>query len=311
MNDYIFLQRMYHAGAGACFDILSVQGYGLWSGPTDRRMRPLVVNYGRNQYIRDIMVRNGDSHKAIWISEMNWNAAPPDVDPRYGRATLDQQARWAPLAYERAQKEWPWVGVINFWYFKRATDEWLNERRPEAYFQMLEPDFTPLPVYETMNEYMRQPPVMYEGNHPANHWAVAYGEGWSPWLYEYDTARIAGDDAGSLTFTFEGNSLEIALGAHETPDFGIILRVDNGPEQVLDRLCCPSAKLWRGGHGRHTVEIRPLGNIVITHFIVRDDPHVSKGVLVAGAILLTAAWYWSRRQHQIAEASKSETDKNG
>ena len=38
--DLLYLQRMYQAGAGACFDILSVQGYGLWSGPTDRRSAP-------------------------------------------------------------------------------------------------------------------------------------------------------------------------------------------------------------------------------------------------------------------------------
>jgi len=35
--------------------------------------------------------------------------------------TLDQQAQWIPLVYERARKEWPWVGVINFWFCKRPT----------------------------------------------------------------------------------------------------------------------------------------------------------------------------------------------
>src|SRR5690606_10135868 len=59
LNDFIYLQRMYDAGAGACFDIHSMQGYGLNSGPTDRRMRPTDVNYARNLYVRDIMVANG------------------------------------------------------------------------------------------------------------------------------------------------------------------------------------------------------------------------------------------------------------
>jgi len=154
LNDFIFLQRMYDAGAADYFDILAMQGYGLWSGPTDRRMQPRVVNYSRPRFIRDIMVQNGDAHKPIWISEMNWNAAPEDVEPRYGRVTLEQQARYAVLAYQRAQKEWPWMGVINFWYFKRADDTWEHNRQPEAYFRMVTPDFQPLPVYEAMKAYI-------------------------------------------------------------------------------------------------------------------------------------------------------------
>ncbi len=305
LNDYIFLQRMYDAGAGACFDILSMQGYGLWSGPTDRRMRPLVVNYGRNEFIRDIMVRNGDAHKAIWISEMNWNAAPEDVYPAYGRVTLDQQARWAPLAYRRALKEWPWVGVINVWYFKRASDDWLIERRPEAYFQMVEPDFTPLPVYESMKAYTNQPPVMYTGQHWADDWTVTYGQGWSPWLHSHDRARVASKKAGPITFTFEGTSLQIIFGPHESPGQGIAYRVDGGPLITLGG-CCVNETLWRGRGGRHTVEIRPIGEVVITHYVVRDDPRLAPGVLVAGSLLLTGAWYAARRRHMLEVASTDE-----
>ena len=102
LNDFIFLQRMYDAGAGQCFDIMSAQAYGLFSGPTDRRMRPRNVNFARPMYIRDIMVQNGDAHKPIWISEMNWNAVPDGVaDKRFGQVSLETQARFLPLAYER------------------------------------------------------------------------------------------------------------------------------------------------------------------------------------------------------------------
>src|SRR5690606_34940718 len=76
LNDFIFLERMYAADAGKCFDVLSMQGYGLNSGPTDRRMRPVTVNVGRNQYIRELMVKHGDAGKPIWLSEVAWNAVP-------------------------------------------------------------------------------------------------------------------------------------------------------------------------------------------------------------------------------------------
>lgn len=157
LNEFVFLQRMYDAGAGQCFDIMSVQGYGLWSGPTDHRLDPITVNYSRHVYLRDIMVRNGDENKAIWISEMNWNAVPKEIpDRRFGQASLDQQARWAPLAYERAAKEWPWIGVVNFWFFKRADDSAKGESW--YYFRMADPDFTLMPVYDSMKQYITEHP---------------------------------------------------------------------------------------------------------------------------------------------------------
>ena len=152
-SDLHFLQRMYDAGAAPYFDVMATQGYGLWSGPTDRRMHPRVMNFGRPQFIRDLMVANGDGHKPIWISEMNWNAAPEEVEPRYGRVSLEEQAANLPLAYDRILNDWPWLGVANVWYLKRATDLWEQNRQPEAYFRLLAPDFTPLPVYESIKEY--------------------------------------------------------------------------------------------------------------------------------------------------------------
>lgn len=273
LSDYIFLQRMYDAGAAACFDVLSVQGYGLWSGPTDRRTRPFVVNYARPLLIRDIMVRNGDAHKAMWISEMNWNAAPPDVEPRYGRVTLEQQANYARLAYQRAQEEWPWVGVVAFWYFKRPDDEWLRERRPEAYFQMADHDFNLMPVYYTMREYANQPPVMYKGNHWADHWAVAYGAGWSPWPDEQGRGRQAVEGAGPVTFTFAGTSLEIV---------GQALEVSVDGAAMED---CRTGCTWRGGYGQHEVVIQPQAGARIEHFIVRNDAPLWPRALAGAALL--------------------------
>ena len=153
-NDLLFLQRMYDAGAAPYFDIMAMQGYGLWSGPTDHRMHPRVINFGRAQFIRDAMINNGDGHKPIWISEMNWNAVPNEIpDKRFGQVTLTQQAAYLPLAYTRIREEWPWLGVANTWYLKRATDNWEQNQQPEAYFRLLAPDFTPQPVYLSMQAY--------------------------------------------------------------------------------------------------------------------------------------------------------------
>ncbi len=160
LNDLIFLDRMYRAGAGACFDVMSAQGYGLWSGPSDRRLRPSVINYPHNLFIRDLMVQHGDAHKPISISEMGWNVVPEELPPIYGRVTPEQQARYAVEAFERAREEWPWVSVVNYWFFKRHNDS----ERDESwyYFRMLEPDFSPLPVWEAVAQYAPDPPSVAE-----------------------------------------------------------------------------------------------------------------------------------------------------
>ncbi|HFQ95560.1 MAG TPA: hypothetical protein ENK30_03210 [Anaerolineae bacterium] len=176
LNDFLFMQRLYDAGAAGCFDIVAMQGYGLWSGPTDRRMNPRVLNFSRPLFMRDLMVANGDAHKPIWISEMNWNAVPDEVpDKRFGQVTPEQQARYLVEAYERIQKEWPWLGVANVWYLKRPTDQWKQEGKPEYYFRLLEPDFTTTPAYEALKAYapaQAQAPIMHPGAHPPDHWAI-------------------------------------------------------------------------------------------------------------------------------------------
>ena len=292
LNDLIFLQRMYDAGAAGCFDILSTQGYMLWSGPTDRRMQPVSLNYAHVEYVRDVMVRNGDAEKPIWISETNSNASPEDVEPRYGRVTLQQQARYAPLAYQRAQEDWPFVGVIAFWYFKRAEWTWLEERRPEAYFQMADPDFNLMPVYDSMKEYANQPPVMYRGRHAAGHWAVQPGEGWS----EDDNGLRAASGAEPLSLTFDGAALGVELASG-----GITYRVDGGPAQNFTS-AGGMETIWRGRGGEHTILIEPAGEAVIAAFRVADAPRPGIAGIVAALVILSGILYAFWRARRVSEA---------
>jgi hypothetical protein len=158
LSDFVFLQRMYNAGAGKCFDILGAQGYGLFSGPTDRRMRLTTVNFSHVLWLRDLMIANGDADKPIWIGEVGWNPVPdettaPGITDRlkYGQVTEEQAARYAVEAYQRARDEWPFVGVLCYWYFKPADDH--NKNQSWYYFRMVDPDFTPHPVYDAIKVY--------------------------------------------------------------------------------------------------------------------------------------------------------------
>ena len=257
LNDLVFLQRMYDAGAGGCFDIVAVNDYILWSAPTDRRLHPLTINYGRILYLRDLMVANGDARKPIWIGEMNANAVPDDPTiqdwGRYGRVTLEQQARYAPLAYQRAMEEWPWVGVINFWFFKRASDA--ERGQSWYYFRMVEPDFTPLPVYGAMQEYIAGlTPTLYPGVHQEDHWALAYEGAWETVpatgavLGSY---RRATEPGARVAFAFQGRVLDLTPG----PGRGeALVRVD-GDERVVQLEGQEVRLFFAPAAGPHRVEI--------------------------------------------------------
>jgi len=212
LEDLIFLQRMYDAGAKDYFDILSVQGYGLWNGPTDRRAHPDRANFSRVLLIRELMVRNGDANKPIWASEVGWNALPRDFDgfPYYGRVSEELQATYSAGAYQRAQLEWPWMGVMNYWFFKRPGD--YEKDQAFYYFRMMEPDFYPHPVYYALKEQATAPPILGLGYHQENHWALRYEGAWED-VADADAVlggyRASADAGASLSFVFWGTDLSL------------------------------------------------------------------------------------------------------
>jgi polysaccharide biosynthesis protein PslG len=156
MNDVKYLDEMYRLGAARYFDILSVQAYGLRSGPDDRRIEDNDVNFSRPRLIREVMVRHNDAHKPVWAAEVGWNAQPESVAKPaiFGRVSEETQSRYTIRAFERAREEWPWMGVMAIWFFKRADYNWTDE--PMYYFRMAEPDLTPRKLYFTVQEYTRQ-----------------------------------------------------------------------------------------------------------------------------------------------------------
>ena len=303
LSEFVFLQRMYDAGAGECFDILSVNDYMLWSGPTDHRLQPLNINFSRPAYVRDIMVANGDAAKPIWISEMNSNAVPNDPAIEgwgsYGQVSLEQQARYATLAYQRAMEEWPWVGVVNFWFFKRASDA--EQNQSWYYFRMVEPDFTPLPVYEAMQAYTASlKPALYPGTHQEDHWALDYDSGWetvrdgAAVLGSYQRAKTPG---ATLRFAFEGTSLTLVPGSGTgalewSVDGGMARRVrlDGHPvRMVQDRV--PSV-LKGQRQKRHEVTLTAVaGEVSIDEIIVQRAWRPS-GWLILSVIGLGLAATW-------------------
>ncbi len=151
-NDLVFLDEMYRAGAGEFFDVLSANAFGLDRPPEDPP-DPNVLNFRRVELHREIMERYGHADKPIWINEYGWNAAPasfPDELLTWERVTPEQQAEYTVHGIAWAREHWPWLGVVNVWYFRQVGD--VPPDRAAYYFALVDPEFNPQPVYEAVRD---------------------------------------------------------------------------------------------------------------------------------------------------------------
>jgi polysaccharide biosynthesis protein PslG len=233
MSDLLYLDKMYQAGLKGNFDIMGAMVYGLWSGPYDLRVSRGRANFSRVQLLREIMVRYGDGDKAIWATEVGWNAVPKGFPlyPIYGQVNEAQQAAYAVEAYQRAAEEWPWMGVMNYWFFRRPSDAEINQ--VWYYFRMMEPDFRPLPVYVALAQSAKQPPRIHVGYHQEDDWALRYA---GPWMPAVDPRAVLGaytrgNASATLDFSFQGTDLALVLRNAEMVG-ALEITVDGRPAHV-------------------------------------------------------------------------------
>ena len=145
MNDLIYLQRMYDAGAAAYFDVLAIHAYG-WSFDADDAPDPEVVNFRRAELLRDVMVRNGDGDKQAIITESGWND-----HPRWTRAVSPGRRIANTIrAYEIAA-DWPWLDAIAMWAFRYPWDA----KNYQDDYTFVGVDFEPKPIYWEVQAYAR------------------------------------------------------------------------------------------------------------------------------------------------------------
>jgi hypothetical protein len=249
-SDVLYLQEMYDAGAGGSFDVMSTMAYGLVSGPDDRRADPWRdVNFSRPELLRQIMVRNGDAGKPIWISELGWNALPADFpqQPNYGRVTDSQQARYTVRGLQRIRQEWPWVGVVNLWYL-RQPGNWLPSQQ-EYYFRMVDPDFTVHPVYQAVASFIATSAALERGYRQDDYFALRYSPGWtslSDTRASLSSSHQTTAPGSTLSFTFRGTDLDLVT--RTGPGEGVLW-------VTLDENPASNAQLPRDASGRFVLDL--------------------------------------------------------
>jgi hypothetical protein len=137
LNDLIYLQQMYDAGARDYFDGLAAHAYGLtasMSAPPD----PAQINFRRVELLHQIMIQNGDASKQVYITEAGWNDSP-----RWNKAvTPAQRIDYTLAAYQWAQQT-EWVAMLAMWAFRypQATHTYQDN------WTWVTEDFQPKPIY--------------------------------------------------------------------------------------------------------------------------------------------------------------------
>jgi O-antigen ligase len=121
MADWLFLRRLYEAGARDLFDVVAGKPYGFDTTPDDHRIDPNILNFQHLVLLREEMEKHGDVGKALWATQFGWNTAP---NSPWGQVTPEQQRTYTQRAIEVARTNWPWVGVLTIenWEPNAAPD---------------------------------------------------------------------------------------------------------------------------------------------------------------------------------------------
>jgi len=320
MNDLLLLEEMYRAGAAEWFDIYSANAFGMDHSPEDPPDAN-TLNFQRVLLHREIMERYGDRDKAVWFNEYGWNAAPesiPEDRLTWRRVTEKEQAEYALRGIELGRREWPWAGVFMIWYFRQVGNIPIDEA--EYYFRMVDPDFTPRPLYLAIHDASqgRQPagPGLYQETSPAvgthGRWRTAISDVALGGAFLYSDVEGA-----SATFSFEGPGVDLLT--MRLPDSGrLLVSLDGRTLPGLDTdaqglsyvdLRSPGAQmraripLVRGaGPGEHTLRLTVStqaegdsggGKCILDAFdVVTDEDRPFPIILLAASLLALGIDGW-------------------
>lgn len=299
MTELEYLDAVYKAGGAAYFDIMAAQAYGLGQPPDENRYvflrgranwswtHPIDTrnDVSRAVLLREVMERNGDAATAVWIGEFGWNSAPDTVPPErrftWGQPVSEEQkAAYIIGQIERARREWPWMGVMHVWMLRYGGYREPDPADPTQYFALVGRDWTLLPAYERLREYLAQPAVAGVGAHRWRHPAVEpTPEGWRL-RFSGARATLVGGPLGGLEARLNGQP--VALEASGSAG-RLLLQTPGLPDGV------------------HTLEIVAPGAAAPDGFVVARDPPLPwlwpllplllLGLLVVSSVATTRALF--------------------
>jgi hypothetical protein len=146
LDDRIYLQELYAAGAAPYFDVLGAHPYGFAYPPDDPRGAHEGFNLARLLDLRDIMLSNRDGAKPVWATEVGWTTEATGA-AAWQQVTPEQQADYLTGAYRRSRREWPWLQMIALWNLGgQDHPEWRG-------YSVLAPDGQPKPAFDALRRF--------------------------------------------------------------------------------------------------------------------------------------------------------------
>jgi polysaccharide biosynthesis protein PslG len=146
LNDLIYLEEFYQAGAKKYFDALAVHTYG-FTDPPEAEPGEELLNFRRAELLHQIMLRYDAQGKPVYITETGWND-----NPRWTKAVRPaQRVAYTLGAFEWANKNWPWLDKLCLWAFRYPAP---TLSYPDN-FTMVTPDFQIKPIYYAVQAYAR------------------------------------------------------------------------------------------------------------------------------------------------------------
>jgi hypothetical protein len=146
MDDRVYLEGVYEAGAGEFFDVLGAHPYGFAYGPDDPHGGHEGLNFARLEDLREIMVVNGDDQKPVWATEVGWTTEAVTEDQAWLQVTGEEQAAYLIGAFEKAEKEWPWLERMAVWNLSAGLEP-DDEKRG---YSIVDDQYRPRAAYEAL-----------------------------------------------------------------------------------------------------------------------------------------------------------------
>jgi polysaccharide biosynthesis protein PslG len=152
-DDVLYLQWLYDAGLKGKYDVLGAHG-NTQAPEVDAALGSLPqfphpsFYFRRIEQLREVMVRNGDSDKRVWLLEFGWTS--DKVHPNYSwfAVTEDKKASNIVKAFQYARDHWqPWIGVMTLWTM--SDPSWTPDRE-EYWWAITNPDGTVRPAYSSL-----------------------------------------------------------------------------------------------------------------------------------------------------------------
>lgn len=157
-DDVQYLQWLFDAGMSGHYDVLGAHGntqapeVDVTPGTLKDFPHPSFY-FRRIEQLRDVMVKNGDSSKRIWLLEFGWTS--DSLHPNYAWFAVSEDKKAANIvkALQYARQNWqPWIGVMTLWTLPDPS--WTTDRE-EYWWAITNADGSPRAAYTSLLQARR------------------------------------------------------------------------------------------------------------------------------------------------------------